>query len=153
MTQEQLARLTRENRELKEMCIFLEQSREGGAGGGAGGGEDNSLTPPEMLDTMLRGRVMGEVNRRQGSIPHYVGQTRRTRLKDTQAIKRGVASEASKELALDEMRARLDRVEVERVELIKVTARLLFMSCSFSVCVCVCVLVCVVPLCGSCSCC
>lgn len=109
---EELDKLSKENKELKEMCLFLDHSREEG--------EESSLTPPEAMELMLHGRIAGEINKRQGQIPHYTGLTKRTTLKDTQAIKKGAKSELSKEVALKEMKERLERVEAERLELIKV---------------------------------
>lgn len=110
--QEELERLAKENRELKEMCLFLDQSREGG--------EESSLTPPEATELILRGRIAGEMNRAQKQVPLYTGLTKKTILKDSQAIKMGARSETNKEMALTEMKKRLERVETERLELIKV---------------------------------
>ena len=110
VTREELERLARENKELKEMCLFLDRSS----------AEDNSLTPPESVELMLHGRVVREMNRKQGSIPQYAGLTKGTTLKDTQAIRKGMVTEANKEMALTEMKRRLDILEAERVELIKV---------------------------------
>lgn len=110
--QEELQRLSRENKELKEMCIFLDKSRDGS--------EESSLTPPESVELMLHGRVVQEMNQTQGSIPRYTGLTKGTTLNDMQAIRRGMMTEANKEMALTEMKKRLERVEKERLELIKV---------------------------------
>ena len=112
VTREELDRLARENKELKEMCLFLDKSRDGS--------EESGLTPPESVELMLHGRVVREMNRTQGSIPQYTGLTKATTLKDSQAIKKGMLTEANKEMALTEMKKRLERVEKERLELIKV---------------------------------
>ena len=115
VTREELSRLARENKELKEMCLFLDKSRDDV--------EESGLTPPEAIELMLHGRIAGHMNRSQGRIPHYSGLTKATTLKDTQAIRKGILTEASKEMALSEMKKRLDRVEKERLELIKVRGR------------------------------
>lgn len=114
VTKEELDRLTKENKDLKEMCLFLGQS-----GGGSEG--TSSLTPPEAMELLLHGRVAGEMNRVLGQIPHYKGKTEHTTLKDSEAIRFGVISERNKELALREMKKRLERLETERLELIKVS--------------------------------
>lgn len=111
-TKEQLEKLVKDNRELKEMCIFLDQSQ--------GGSQDKSLTPPEVVSTMFHAGVVGKVNQQQGKVPQYPGLTKRTTLKDSHAIERGVFSEYSKEVALEQMRTRLKRLEAEKMELIKV---------------------------------
>ncbi len=115
VTRDELNRLARENKELKDMCLFLDKSN--------GGGEESGLTPPESMELMLHGRVVREMNRMPGSIPQYTGLTKGTTLKDTQAIRRGMETEVNKEMALSEMKKRLDRVEKERLELIKVYMR------------------------------
>lgn len=109
---EELQKLAKENKELKEMCLFLDQSRDGSG--------ESGLTPPEAMESVLHGRIAGEMNRSQGKIPRYTGLTEKTILKDSQAIKMGVRSELNKEMALAEMKKRLDRLETERLELIKV---------------------------------
>lgn len=106
VTKRELERLAMENKELKEMCLFLDQSRSGS--------EDNSLTPPE------EGKVLEERTRLQGQVPRYSGLTKRSVLQDSQAIRMGVLSERNKEMTLIEMKNWLDRVETERLELIKV---------------------------------
>ena len=111
MTREKLQRLSKENKELKEMCLFLDQSRDG---------ETNSLTPPETVEIMLHGKMAEEMNRAQGKVPRYTGRTKHTTLKDSEAIRVGVVSERNKEMALSEMKKRLDRLETERLELMKV---------------------------------
>lgn len=133
VTKGELERLAKENKELKEMCLFLDQSRSGS--------EDNSLTPPDAMGLMLQGKVLGERNRLQGQVPRYSGLTKRSILQDSQAIRMGVLSERNKEMTLMEMKHRLDRVETERLELIKVLSNIL---CShISICMYMCVYVCV----------
>ena len=114
VAKEELQRLFKENKELKEMCLFLDQSRDGSGDG------TNSLTPPETVEIMLHGKIAGEMNKMQGQVPRYTGRTKHTTLKDSEAIKVGVVSERNKEMALSEMKKRLDRLETERMELIKV---------------------------------
>ncbi len=114
MTREQLEKLAKENKELKEMCLFLDQSREAGSGG------NSSLTPPEAMELMLHARVVGEINKKQGVIPQYSGLTKSSTLKDSQAIRKGVMDGINKEKAVEEMKKRMDRLEAERLELIKV---------------------------------
>lgn len=114
VTREELQRLSRDNRELKEMCLFLDQSKGGGNDG------TNSLTPPEAMEIILHGKIAGEINRVQGQVPRYTGRTQHTTLKDSEAIRMGLVSERNKEMALTEMKRRLDRLETERLELIKV---------------------------------
>lgn len=112
VTKEELDKLAKENKELKEMCLFLGQSRDGA--------EETNFTPPEAMELMLHGKIVGEVNKIQMPIPRYTGLTKRTTLKDSQAIRRGMLTELNKEMALTEMKKRLERVETERLELIKV---------------------------------
>ena len=109
---EELERLAKENKELKEMCLFLDQSRDGS--------EESSLTPPEAMELMLHGRIAGEMNKTQAQVPRYTGLTERNILRDSQAIKKGARTEINKEMALTEMKKRLERLETERLELIKV---------------------------------
>lgn len=115
VTKEELNRLAKENKDLKEMCLFLDQSRDGSEGA------SSSLTPPEAMELLLHGRVAREMNRVLGQIPRYTGKTEHTTLQDSEAIRVGVTSERNKELALTEMKKRLERLETERLELIKVS--------------------------------
>ena len=109
---DQVERLVKENRELQEMCIVLDQSQ--------GARQERGLTPPEAAAAVVYGDLVGEMTKHQSRLPHYSGQTRRTELKDNQAIERGVFSEYSKEMALVKMKQRLERSEAEKIELIKV---------------------------------
>ena len=112
---EQLERLIKENKELKEMCLFLDRSQDGSA--------ENSLTPPETVELMVHAQIVGEMNKHQGRIPRYMGLTKGSTLKDRQAIRKGVELGIGREVALEEMKKRLDRLEAERLELIKVSKR------------------------------
>ena len=133
VTKGELERLAKENKELKEMCLYLDQSRSGG--------EDNSLTPPEAMGLMLQGKVLEERSRLQGQVPRYSGLTKRSILQDSRAIRMGQLSERNKEMTLMEMKNRLDRVETERLELIKVLSSGAT-YCAAHVCVYVCVCAC-----------
>lgn len=111
-TRGELDKLVKENRELKEMCLYLDQSRDGS--------EENSLTPPEAME-LIHGRIVEKMNKMQrDKIPRYTGLTSRSTLQDSHAIRKGKVSEVNREMALAEMKKRLDRVETERLELIKV---------------------------------
>ena len=112
-TKEQLVKLIKENKELKEMCIYLDQSQNENEA-------DNSLTPPEVMEMTVDTRILSETNKFSGEIPRYTGLTRRSTLKDSLAIRKGVISGINKEIALEEMKKRLDVLEAERLELIKV---------------------------------
>lgn len=113
VTKDELEKLAKENKELKEMCLFLDHSGDGS--------QQSSLTPPDVMELMLHGKVAGEMNRVQGHVPRYTGRTEHTTLRDSEAIKLGVRSERNKEMALVEMKKRLERLETEKLELIKVT--------------------------------
>jgi hypothetical protein len=117
VTREELGRLMKENKDLRETCLFLDQSRarDGGMA------ETTSLTPPEAIEILLHGRIAGAINRVQGEVPRYTGSTQHTTLKDSEAIRVGVMSERNKEMALTEMNKRLHRLEMERLELVKVS--------------------------------
>lgn len=111
-TRGELDKLVKENRELKEVCLYLDQSRDGS--------EENSLTPPEAME-LIHGRIVEKMNKMQrDKIPRYTGLTSRSTLQDSHAIRKGKVSEVNREMALAEMKKRLDRVETERLELIKV---------------------------------
>lgn len=111
VTKDELEKLAKENKELKEMCLFLDHSGDGS--------QQSSLTPPDVMELMLHGKVAGEMNRVQGHVPRYTGRTEHTTLRDSEAIKLGVRSERNKEMALVEMKKRLERLETEKLELIK----------------------------------
>ncbi len=110
----QVERLVRENRELQDMCVALDR----GAAGGGTARLDKGLTPPDVAAAVVYADVVSGV----GVVPpHYsVGPARGSTLKDSEAIERGALAEYSKETALVKMKKRLEKVEAEKVELMKV---------------------------------
>ena len=114
LLQEQVEKLARENKELREMCLYLDHSSSG---------DDSKLTPPEATSLLLHTNIMSKLNKRGEGLPQFTGTTSHTTLKDG-----WLAGRARKEAwsgmntheALAEMKKRVERLEKEKLELIKV---------------------------------
>ena len=124
LLKEQVEKLTKENKELKEMCLYLNQIQ---------GGSDSKLTPPEVTELLVHTKFLSKLNAHGGVVPHYVGLTGRATLNDSRPPKRGyVASRRVKDPevveALSEMGKRVERLENEKLELIKVGLMKLILS-------------------------
>lgn len=117
---QQVEKLSRENKELKEMCLYLDRS--GNMGGEA------KLTPPETTAILLHSNIMSKLNKRgASSVPQFSGMTSHDTLKDDHGKpqkKEGWSGMPSLE-ALAEMKKRVDRLEKEKLELIKVLEAIL----------------------------
>ena len=118
---EQVERLVKENSELKNMCIVLDKKQEGVLPLEL---PESTLTPPETAAAVVYANIMGEVgnssSEHQPSIPSQFSSGQVPGRNDRLAIERGAYSELSKERALVKMKERLETVEGEKVELIKV---------------------------------
>lgn len=114
LLQEQVEKLARENKELREMCLYLDHSS---------AGEESKLTPPEATSLLLHTNIMSKLNRKGEGLPQFTGATSHTTLKDGQVAgrqRKEAWSGMNTREALAEMKKRLDRLEKEKLELIEV---------------------------------
>ena len=115
LLQEQVEKLARENKELREMCLYLDHS--------GSVGEESKLTPPEATSLLLHTSIISKLNKRGDGLPQFTGATSHTTLKDSQGRQRKEAwSGMSTREALAEMKKRVERLEKEKLELIKVVS-------------------------------
>ena len=116
LLQEQVEKLARENKELREMCLYLDHSQSAE--------EENKLTPPEATSLLLHTNIMSKLNKRGDGLPQFTGPTSHTTLKDNRAgrPRKEVWSGMSTREALDEIKKRVERLEKEKLELIKVAS-------------------------------
>ena len=122
LLQEQVEKLSRENKELKEMCLYLDHS-------GAAAGNEAKLTPPETTSLLLHTNIMSVLNKKGAGVPRFSGLTSHTTLKDERGRKaREAWSGMNSRDALAEMKKRVERLEQEKLELVKV--RSLMMTCA-----------------------
>ena len=56
LLQEQVEKLTRDNKELREMCLYLDRS--------GNAGDETKLTPPETTELLLHTNLMSKINKR-----------------------------------------------------------------------------------------
>ena len=116
LLREQVEILSRENKELKEMCLYLDRS--------GSAGDEAKLTPPETTTILLHSSIMSKLSKRgASSAPLFSGMTSHNTLKDEHGMpqrKREVWSGMPSQEALAEMKKRVDRLEKEKLELIKV---------------------------------
>ena len=123
LLQEQVEKLARDNKELREMCLYLDHS--------SAGEESNKLTPPEATSLHLHTNIMSKLNRREG-LPQFTGATSHTTLKDGRVAgrqRKEAWSGMSTREALAEMKKRVERLEKEKLELIKVVNLPNYISC------------------------
>lgn len=119
LMEEQLKRLTSENKELREMCLYLDRSQED---------SEVKLTPPESTELLVHTHILSELNKKGGSIiPRYRGITSQSTLKDDIRSRRSikdnhVSGGVDPKIAMAEMRKRMERLEGEKLELVKVRA-------------------------------
>jgi hypothetical protein len=116
LLQEQVEKLAHDNKELREMCLYLDHS-------GAGDQESNKLTPPEATSLHLHTNIMSKLNRRGEGLPQFTGATSHTTLKDGRVAgrqRKEAWSGMNTREALVELKKRVDRLEKEKLELIKV---------------------------------
>ena len=115
---EQVEKLSRENKELKEMCLYLDRS-------GSSADNDSKLTSPEAATLHLHSNIMSKLGKREASLPQFSGTTSRTTLKDRskKQVKEAWSGMQIRE-ALDEMKKRIERLEKEKLELVKVNVTL-----------------------------
>lgn len=120
LLEEQLKKLTSENKELREMCLYLDRSHED---------SEVKLTPPESTELLVHTRILAELNKRGGGIiPQYRGVTSQSTLKDDGrgGSKRSmrdplhISGGVDPKVAVAEMKKRMDQLEREKLELIKV---------------------------------
>ena len=118
LLEEQLKRLSTENKELREMCLYLNRSQED---------SNVQLTPPESTELLIHTHILAELNKRGGGIiPQYRGLTSENTLKD-ERNNRGSAKEqlvprgVEPKVAMAEMKKRVDQLEREKLELVKVS--------------------------------
>jgi len=89
---------------------------------------ERTLTPPETAAAVAYADIMGEVGSSNSSKPllspppHFSSGRVRIGRSDGLAIERGAYSELSKERSLVKMKERLEAVEGEKAELIKVSS-------------------------------
>lgn len=115
LLQEQVEKLARDNKELREMCLYLDHS--------SAGEDSNKLTPPEATSLHLHTSIMSKLNRKGGELPQFTGPTSHTTLKDgrvTRRQRKEAWSGMNTREALAEMKKRVERLEKEKLELIKV---------------------------------
>ena len=115
LLREQVEKLSRENKELKEMCLYLDRS--------GNIGDEKKLTPPETTAILLHSSIMSKLNKRgASSVPQFSGMTSHNTLKDEQGRpqRKEEWSGMPSQEALAEMKKRVDRLEKEKLELIKV---------------------------------
>lgn len=115
LLKERVEKLTKENKELKEMCLYLNQTQ---------GGSDSKLTPPEFTELLVHTKFLSKLNAHSGLVPQYTGLTGGATLNDSRPKRGYVASGRVKDPevveALTEMDKRVERLETEKLELIKV---------------------------------
>ena len=117
LLQEQLEKLACENKELRETCLYLDHS-------GGTVKEETELTPPDATSVFVHASIMSKLNKRGDGLPQFTGATSHTTLKDSRATAGRQRKEAwsgtSTRQALTEMKKRVERLEREKLELIKV---------------------------------
>lgn len=113
LLQEQVEKSARENKELREMCLYLDHSS---------AGEESKLTPPEATSLLLHTSIMSKLNKRGDGLPQFTGATSHTTLKDGRVgrPRKEAWSGMNTREALAEMKKRVERLEKEKLELIKV---------------------------------
>lgn len=113
LLQEQVEKLSKENKELREMCLYLDRSENVK--------EEVKFTPPESSALLLHTSVMSKLNKRGAILPTFSGVTSNTTLKDERKrpTKEAWSGKPTRE-ALEEMKKRVERLETEKLELIKV---------------------------------
>ena len=113
LLQEQVEKLSRDNKELREMCLYLDHSETAG--------DETKLTPPESAALLLHTNLMSKLSKRGTSVPRFSGLTSHTTLRDELARKaRETWSGMNTRDALVEMKKRVERLEQEKLELVKV---------------------------------
>ena len=94
--------LNKENKELKDMCLYLDQSGTG----------ESTLTPPEITELLAQTKFLSKLNL-QGKVPHLSGPQQTS-----------VSGQADLTEAVTELGRRVERLEREKLELVKVSASL-----------------------------
>ena len=83
--QEKLDQLVHENAELREMCLYLDKSREGSGGGGEGGKSGHSKlqgSTGSKSRAPVHSMCAAEMNKDEGPTPQYAGSTSHNTLHD-----------------------------------------------------------------------
>ena len=97
--------LNKENKELKDMCLYLGQSGTG----------ESMLTPPEITELLAQTKFLSKLNL-HGKVAHLPG--------DTESQQTSVSGQADLTEAVTELGKRVERLEREKLELVKVSASL-----------------------------
>ena len=114
LLQEQVDKLSGENKELREMCLYLDRS--------GAKADESKLTPPDNAALLLHSSMIAKLNKKAtSSVPQFSGLTSHTTLKDEQGRRRKEAwlGMSTREV-LAEMKKRVETLEKEKLELIKV---------------------------------
>lgn len=104
LLKEQVEKLTKENKELKDMCLYLDQTQ---------GSGDLKLTPPEVTEILIHSGILSKLSTHrhiEAQLSGFMEGGGSGRDKDEEMAK-----------ALNEMSKRIDRLENEKFELIKVS--------------------------------
>ena len=141
--QEKLDQLVHENAELREMCLYLDKSREGSGGGGEGGKSGHSKlqgSASSKSRAPVHSMCAAEMNKDEGPTPQYAGITSQNTLHDKRRKKfnllgiKGMTCRHTycklprpyqciiidPQKAAAELQKRVEKLESEKLELVKV---------------------------------